>query len=137
MAALAEFRPRLWSSNIIVDLDGTFIFPSLVNRDYQGVITAKGQSVIINEIGDVTVSDYTEDTDMTAQKLTGATKELIIDQAKYFYVTVDDILGKYTDWEREKIYPPLGPVNVQLMLDELAEVNYIELRDGKAYPGSR
>lgn len=49
-------------------------------------------------------------------------------------ITVDEILDKFTDFERDEIYPPLYPVNVQLMLDELAEVNYIELRDGKAYP---
>lgn len=51
-------------------------------------------------------------------------------------MTVAEILDKFTDWEREEIYPPLGPVNVQLMLEELEEVNYIELRDGRAYPGS-
>lgn len=51
-------------------------------------------------------------------------------------ITADEILKKFTDWEREEIYPPLNPVNVRLMLDELAEVNYIELRDGKAYPKS-
>jgi len=49
-------------------------------------------------------------------------------------ITVDEILKTFTDFERDDIYPPLYPVNVQLMLDELAEVNYIELRDGKAYP---
>jgi len=49
-------------------------------------------------------------------------------------MTVDEILNKFTEWEREEIYPPLHPVNVQLMLDELAEVNYVELRDGRAYP---
>jgi hypothetical protein len=49
-------------------------------------------------------------------------------------LTVAQILEKFTDFERDEIYPPLYPVNVQLMLDELAEVNYIELRDGKAYP---
>jgi hypothetical protein len=52
-------------------------------------------------------------------------------------LTVDEILSKYTDWEREEVYPPLNPVNVGLMLDELAGVNYIELRDGKVYPGSK
>jgi hypothetical protein len=49
-------------------------------------------------------------------------------------LTVEGILNKFTKWEREEIYPPLHPVNVQLMLDELAEVQYIELRNGKAYP---
>jgi hypothetical protein len=43
----------------------------------------------------------------------------------------------FTDFERDEIYPPLYSVNVQLMLDELEEVGYVELKDGKAYPGSK
>ena len=49
-------------------------------------------------------------------------------------MTVDEILGKFTEWERERIHPPLYSVIVQLMLEELATVGYVELRDGKAYP---
>jgi len=49
-------------------------------------------------------------------------------------LNVDEILAKYTEWEREEIYPPLTPLNVSLILDELVEVNYIELREGRAYP---
>ena len=49
-------------------------------------------------------------------------------------LTADEILDKFTEWEMEEIYPPLHPLNVQLMLDELAAVNYIEIRDSKAYP---
>ena len=49
-------------------------------------------------------------------------------------MTVDDILNKYTKWEREEVYPPIYPLNVSLMLDEMAVVDYIEIRDGKAYP---
>ena len=52
-------------------------------------------------------------------------------------ITVDEILGMFTDLERDEIYPPLYSVNVQLMLDELEEVGYVELCDGKAYPGSK
>ena len=49
-------------------------------------------------------------------------------------MTSDEILNKFTQWEREEIYPPLYPLNVSLMLDELATVDYIELRNGKAFP---
>lgn len=49
-------------------------------------------------------------------------------------LTVGQILKKFTRSEREEIYPPIYPVNVALMLDEMALVDYIELRDGKAYP---
>ena len=49
-------------------------------------------------------------------------------------MTINDILSSFTKWEREEIYPPIYPVNVSLMLGEMATVDYIELRDGKAYP---
>jgi hypothetical protein len=49
-------------------------------------------------------------------------------------ITIDEILNKFTQWEKEEIYPPIYPVNVSLMLGELATVDYIELRDGRAYP---
>jgi uncharacterized repeat protein (TIGR04076 family) len=52
-------------------------------------------------------------------------------------ITVEEILAKFTDFEREEIHPPLYPLIVQLMLDELAEVDYVELRDGRAYPGKK
>jgi len=48
-------------------------------------------------------------------------------------LTADEMLKKFSKWEREEIYPPLTPLNVRLMLDELAEVDYIELREEKAY----
>jgi hypothetical protein len=52
-------------------------------------------------------------------------------------ITVDEILGMFSDFERDNIYPPLYAVNVRLMLDELEEVGYVELKDGKAYPGNK
>jgi hypothetical protein len=49
-------------------------------------------------------------------------------------MTVDEILNKFTEWERNDIYPPIYPLNVSLMLNEMATVNYIELKDGRAFP---
>ena len=49
-------------------------------------------------------------------------------------MTVNEILNKYSRFEREEIYPPIYELNVSLMLDEMAVVNYIEIRDGKAFP---
>ena len=52
-------------------------------------------------------------------------------------ITVDEILKSFTDFERDEIHPPLYDVIVQLMLEELAEVGYVELREGKAYPAEK
>ena len=51
-------------------------------------------------------------------------------------MTIDEILNQFTKWEREEIYPPIYPLNVSLMLGEMETVNYIEIKDGKAYPKS-
>ena len=93
MAALVQFRPTIWSSNLIIDIDETLVAASVSNTDYQGEITGKGNVVKINEIGDISLGDYTEDTDITVSPLTGAQKELVIDQAKYFAFNVDDVLA--------------------------------------------
>lgn len=90
---LSQFRPTLWASNLIVNTDEAFVYGNVVNRDYQGLITGKGNIVKINEIGDISVSDYTENEDITISTLTGAQKELVIDQAKYFAFNVDDVLA--------------------------------------------
>jgi len=47
-----------------------------------------------------------------------------------------EILESFTQLEREDIYPPLGPVNLELMLAELEGADYIEMHNGGAYPKS-
>ena len=49
-------------------------------------------------------------------------------------IQTDMIIKRFTDWERDEIFPPLTPVLMDLMLDELAETGYIKIREGKAYP---
>lgn len=44
------------------------------------------------------------------------------------------VIARFNDWERDEIFPPLTPVVVDLMLDELAQTGYIEIMEGKAYP---
>jgi uncharacterized repeat protein (TIGR04076 family) len=52
-------------------------------------------------------------------------------------LTAEEVLNRFSEWEREEIYPPLTRINVQLMLEELTEVDYLELKEGRAYPKER
>jgi uncharacterized repeat protein (TIGR04076 family) len=45
-----------------------------------------------------------------------------------------DVLKKFSKFEREEIYPRLGPVNTGLLLEELETVGYIKVKTGKVYP---
>jgi len=85
------FIPSLWAGQLLSPLYKALVFGSVVNRDYEGEIRQYGDSVRINEIGDITVSDYTKYGSLSWQELSSAQKTLFIDQAKTFSFALDDI----------------------------------------------
>ncbi len=90
--AISNFIPTVWSENLFCELDKQYIAVSNCNRDFEGEIKNKGAVVKICGVGEVNVSDYTKNTDMSvAQDLSDTVKELAIDQAKYFNFQIDDI----------------------------------------------
>ncbi len=88
---LENFIPQIWSVKLFVRLRKALVFGNIVNTDYEGEITGAGDTVKINEIGPVTVSDYTKYSALTWQELTSAQKSLLIDQQKSFSFTIDDV----------------------------------------------
>jgi len=86
-----NFIPQIWSAKLFVRQRKALGFASVVNLDYEGEITGAGDTVKINEIGPITVNDYTKDTAITWETLDSAQKQLLIDQQKYFAVSIDDI----------------------------------------------
>lgn len=90
--SLNSFIPELWSDELLVALRKNLVFCNLANRDYEGEIARMGDTVRISGIGDVTISNYTKDTDIAApQALTDAQTMLVISQAKYYNFEVDDV----------------------------------------------
>lgn len=93
--ALDNFTPEIWSAQLLVNLHNDLVYgsASVVNRDYQGEISRFGDTVRINSIGGVNVSDYVKDTDFgtARQVLSSAQQTLVIDQAKMFNFEIDDI----------------------------------------------
>lgn len=89
-----NFIPQIWSAQLLVSLKKSLVYgqPGVVNRDYQGEISGFGDQVKINNIGSVTVGDYTKNANMAdPEELTGAQRILTIERAKFFNFQVDDI----------------------------------------------
>ena len=90
--AITTFISELWSARLLYALEKSHIATNLVNRNYEGIINQQGDTVHINSIGAITVSDYTRNTDMAApQVLTTTDQVLEISQAKAFNFTIDDV----------------------------------------------
>lgn len=92
--ALSNFIPTIWSARLLANLHKSLVYAQtgIVNRDYEGEISQKGDTVKINSIGPVTVGDYTKNTDIgSPETLNDADQVLVIDKQKYFNFQVDDI----------------------------------------------
>ena len=90
--SINNFIPAVWSAQLLTALDKSLVYAGLCNRDYEGEISAYGDQVKINSLGDVTVGDYVKNTDIAAaETLTDAQRILVIDQSKYFNFQVDDV----------------------------------------------
>ncbi|MCE5322136.1 P22 coat protein - protein 5 domain protein [bacterium] len=87
-----NFIPELWSDRIFRKLQKTLVYGSLVNRDYEGEIAQKGDTVKIGSVGPVSVEDYTPNvTNIVAEELEDSQMNLEITQSKYFAFKVDDV----------------------------------------------
>jgi hypothetical protein len=89
--AVTNFVPDLWTAKLLVSLRKAAVAGGLVNRDYEGEIQREGDSVKITSINDVTIGTYTAHSDITVEDIDDATRSLLIDQAKYFAVELDDV----------------------------------------------
>lgn len=86
-----NFIPQIYSKNVLLKLRRGSVVDSITNNDYFGEIAAFGDTVkIINEPV-ITINDYTRGLTLASDTLTDTQKTIIIDQAKYWQFTLDDI----------------------------------------------
>jgi hypothetical protein len=50
---------------------------------------------------------------------------------------IDDVLGRFSRFEREEIAPVLTPTFVRVLVEALEDVGYVDIRDGKVYGTGR
>lgn len=91
--SIDNFIPELWSTRLNQKLYDSLVFASCCNTDYEGEIRAAGDTVRINQVGDVTINaTYTPNsTSITPEALNDYQTTLVIDQTPYFAFYVDDV----------------------------------------------
>ncbi|MDK0558295.1 P22 phage major capsid protein family protein [Clostridium perfringens] len=89
--SVKNFIPQIWSARLLANLDKNLVYANAVNRDYEGEIKKFGDTVKINQMGDVTVKDYKGGVIEDPEELNSNQTILTIDQAKYFNFKVDDV----------------------------------------------
>ncbi|CAL9301221.1 MULTISPECIES: coat protein [Streptomyces] len=91
--AISNFIPEVWAAELLVTLEKSLVYaaPGVVNRDYEGDISAFGDTVHITTLADPTIGTYTPHTDITIEDVDDVDTTLLIDQSKYFAFEVDDV----------------------------------------------
>jgi hypothetical protein len=91
--SINNFKPEIWSAQLLMSLRNSLVYaqPQIVNRNYEGEITSRGQSVHITTIGDPTIFDYDSGDTLNYEDVETAGTDLVIDQAKAFAFKLDDV----------------------------------------------
>lgn len=96
--SIQNFVPTLWSARLLNHLDKRHVYLNLLNRDCEGEIKNFGDTVKVNQIGNVSIKDYVVGQDIAApEDITGVQQTLTIDQAKYFNFAVDNVDNAQTN----------------------------------------
>lgn len=92
--AVDTFIPEVWAAELLVALEEHHVFAQdgVTNRDYEGEVSAFGDTVHIGTLADPTIDDYVKNvTVIDPETLTTTDDTLLIDQSKYFAFEVDDV----------------------------------------------
>ncbi len=90
--AITHFVPTVWSESLLHALDQTYVAVANCNREFEGDIREKGNTVKICGLNNVTIGDYSKNTNISAPEvLSDYYTELTIDQSKFFNFQIDDI----------------------------------------------
>jgi hypothetical protein len=90
--AITTFIPKLWAARLHQAYEADLVFGKLLNRNYEGEIKQKGDTVHINTLNDVTIKEYESNTEIAApEQLTTVEQLLTIDHAAYYNFYIDDV----------------------------------------------
>ncbi len=96
----AAIIPEVWSLSLNKNLDKSGVGMKVVNHCFEDQKAEYGDTINIGELGDVTISDYSEDTStggVTYQRVDASKQQLKIDQSKAFGIFVSDITQKQSN----------------------------------------
>lgn len=93
--AVTAFIPEIWNADLLVALRKSLVLADpgvTVNTDYEGDISEAGDTVHIGALADPTIKTYAANsTVIVPDALTVTDQTLVVDQAKYFSIYIDDV----------------------------------------------
>ncbi len=83
--------PQLWSKKLLERFYDATVLNAISNTDYEGEIKNYGDTVIVNKIPDITISNYRMGDNLSVERPLADTDSMLIDQGKYWSFIMDDV----------------------------------------------
>lgn len=111
------FIPEIWSGKLLEKFYDATVLAAISNTDYEGEIRNQGDTVHIRQRPDITVSDYTPDTELAVQRPNAPLVDLTIDYAKYFNAVVDDVYEVQADMDMMSMWAEDASEQMKITID--------------------
>jgi len=89
--SVSSFVPTIWSASILRGFEKASVFTSCLSRQYEGELKNVGDTVRVPSVGAVQVRDYQKGTPISYDEVAGSTKDICVDECKYWALKTEDI----------------------------------------------
>ncbi len=117
------FIPTLWSSRLNAKFYTASVFGEIANTDWEGEVQNLGDTVIINNIPDISISTYTVGTNLTYEVPTPNTVEVQVSHGKYFAFQVNDVLAYQADPKLMDVFSNDASMQMKVAVDSTTLYN--------------
>jgi N4-gp56 family major capsid protein len=126
--AIDQFVPEIWDARFLRHLDAFLVYlqSTIANRNYEGDITAAGDTVHILKVGDPTIKTYVPNVDMDSpERPDGTDLVLTIDQFRYFNIAIDDVNKRQAQPELFDAYTQRAARAMAVEMDSYASAQIV------------
>lgn len=103
------FNPELWADGLLREMNKvTLALPVVANTDYEGTISAFGDTVHVQTVEKLTVQNYIPGTPINYEDVSPADETLVIDQKDYIAFKVDDVANAQSKHNIRAAYEERG-----------------------------
>jgi hypothetical protein len=111
-----KFIPWLWSAKMNAKFYAASVFGEIANTDWEGEISGIGDKIVINNVPDVTIKDYTGDIG-TATNPPPSTIDLNISKAKFFHFNINDVLAHQSKPKLMSVFSDNAAQRMKMFVD--------------------
>ena len=83
--------PTIWAKKLLERFYDATVLAAISQTDYEGEIKSFGDTVIVNKIPDIVISNYQMGANLSTQRPEAETDTMLIDQGKYWQFIMDDV----------------------------------------------